>query len=250
MNMPLPTKLAREPLLDAVFEVRFAKSTELASLLPGYLFSKLQGLAGVEALPASQMPKVVRESDPTNQLMHAPLVRLHWGQFAILIGDTSVAIACKLPYPGWRSFRPAIEEVLRCTFQSKLVDETLRYSMKYVDLLQTGATFPAANQVDWALRLGPQSLTTENIQLRVEIPRDGFLHAISIATAASVQMSDGSANSGAVVDVDTIQQNPSVSMELMEDLTNHLDAIHLANKQVFFGCLSKAGLAALEPVYE
>jgi uncharacterized protein (TIGR04255 family) len=133
MNTRLPTKLAKEPLLDAVFEVRFSKSTELASLLPGYLFARLEGLSGVvEPLPASQMPRAIREADPTSQLIHAPLVRMQWRQFAVLIGDVSVAIACKLPYPGWASFRPAIEELLRCAVDTKVVGQVQRYSLKYV----------------------------------------------------------------------------------------------------------------------
>lgn len=251
MNAKLPTKLAKEPLLDAVFEVRFAQADQLASILPGFFFGRLRGgVTGVESLPASQMPKVIRERDPTQQLANAPLIRVHWGQYAILIGDSSVAIACKLPYPGWAMFRPAIEEVLQATVDSKRTGEVQRYSLKYVDMLKTSAELPASAQVRWSLKLGDLELRDENIVLRVEIPRDGFLHAISIATRADAQLESGVLISGAVLDVDTIQQDAAALSSLFVKAPAQLDAIHQSNKEVFFGCLSPSGLTALEPVYE
>jgi uncharacterized protein (TIGR04255 family) len=160
-----------------------------------------------------------------------------------------VAVACKLPYPGWTSFRPAIEEVLKATAESKRASGVQRYSLKYVDLLKTSNDLPASLQVRWSLQLGNVTLSEENIILRVEIPRDGFLHAVSIASRANAQLESGESLSGAILDVDTIQQDASAVGSFLDNAPTQLDAIHQSNKEMFFGCLSDAGLKALEPVY-
>ena len=99
----LPSKLKKEPIIDALFEMRFTSATSASSIVPGVLFSKLSGDKTIERLPTEQIPKQLLESEPN--LRFAPLVRLHWDNFLISIGDRSLAVACKMPYPGWKTFR-------------------------------------------------------------------------------------------------------------------------------------------------
>jgi hypothetical protein len=52
----LPAKLKEVPIVDAVFEVRFKANVPISSLLPGLLFSKLEGKKEIQRLPALSCP--------------------------------------------------------------------------------------------------------------------------------------------------------------------------------------------------
>ena len=63
MTDALPIKLLKEPLIDAVFELRFMSSISASNVLPGYLFSKLDGKKTIERLPAADFPRPMRDMD-------------------------------------------------------------------------------------------------------------------------------------------------------------------------------------------
>ena len=53
----LPKKLNKEPLVDAVFEIRFSSSMAASSVLPGFFFAKLEPKEWrVESLPVAEIP--------------------------------------------------------------------------------------------------------------------------------------------------------------------------------------------------
>lgn len=246
----LPSKLAKEPLIDVVFEMRFSSQIPLSPVLPGLLFSKLSGVGNIESLPISQLPQQMREMDPT--LHFSPLSRITWGKFAILIGDRSVGVGCSIPYPGWVEFKCAIEKVFNEVLAAGLIKTIDRYSIKYVDFFETGDDFALAlSQFNIGLRIGTHDVRAENTVLRVEIPRLNFLHAVQVMTSASIQSVSLGTRSGAILDVDTLSVAPVASISAFAtELSNLLDEIHLANKQIFFECLSTSGLKNLEPKYE
>ncbi|MBA3325695.1 MAG: hypothetical protein H0T41_10705, partial [Rhodobacteraceae bacterium] len=100
--MKLPRVLEREPLVDAVFEVRLnGASSSLADILPGALFTGMSRKPAISRLPPAEIPYPLRASDPA--LQFAPVSRLDLGQFLISVGDRNFVISCKLPYPKWPS---------------------------------------------------------------------------------------------------------------------------------------------------
>jgi uncharacterized protein (TIGR04255 family) len=105
---PLPTKLEKEPLVDAVFEIRFAPRVPASSVIPGILFTRPETQPQqIERLPAADIPAEFRSREPS--LRFQPVMRLHWDDnFLIMVGDTSLGLGCKMPYPGWRNFKPHI----------------------------------------------------------------------------------------------------------------------------------------------
>jgi len=246
----LPAKLAKEPLVDVTFEIRFSSHIPGSSVLPGLLFSKLAGVSNIEPLPISQLPQQLREMDPN--LHFSPLSKLIWGRFAILVGDRSLGVGCMMPYPGWAAFKRAIEEVVAVFYSSALISSIDRYSIKYVDFFETNDDMARAlSHFNIDLRVGNHAVKAENSVVRVEIPRSPFLHAVQVMTNATVQIPPQKARSGAVLDVDTLTVTAVSDLpRFMTDLPRLLDDIHLANKQMFFECLSESGLSNLEPQYE
>lgn len=252
LRKELPIRLKQEPLLEAVFEIRFSATAPASELLPGLLYGALGGLGGglkVERLPASELPGHIRKADPN--LRFAPLVRVRWGNFVLLISDETLAVACQPPYPGWGGFRPAIMKVVGAAVESGVIASVTRYSLKYVDLIRAGSNEAQVLAFDWAIRLGERSVRNEAVALRVEFREARYVHVVNVHTAAQAKVGDSPAEKGAVIEVDSIVPLGMLSASaFLEALEKELDELHMENKAMFFGCLTDATVIALEPEYE
>jgi uncharacterized protein (TIGR04255 family) len=244
----LPKKLKKEPLIDAVFEVRFTSAFPAGNVLPGLLFVKLEGDKKIEQLPLSQLPHIMRDADPN--LRFAPLSRLDWQQFYINVGDRSVSVGFKYPYPGWNGFKPAIVEIMNILKDADILKSVERYSLKYVDLLPANDLREQVSFVNFDVTLAGHKLEKEAFQIRLEIPRGDFTHAVQVVSSATATLPTGS-KQGLIVDVDTISNQQAISFnELLRGFPDKLEAIHQANKEMFFDCLKPQTITALEPEYD
>jgi len=249
MTTVLPIKLNKEPLIDAVFELRFASAIPASVILPGVLYNMLKGDKYIEQLPISQLPKPIRDADPN--LKFAPLSRVVWKGVFINIGDFSVSISSKYPYDGWINFQQAINDVMGILAQSNVVQTVERYSIKYVDMISAPDEQQKVSMINCNVTLANHKLVKEPFQLRIEIPRDGFINAVNIASSAQVVLGDETKREGLIVDVDTFAIQNNISMQtLLDDFSAKLDLIHRTNKEMFFDCITKETIKSLEPIYE
>ena len=249
MTTSLPKKLKKEPLIDAVFEVRFDSDAPVSVVLPGFLFNKLEGKKSIEALPIAQIPSEIRKADPN--LKYAPLNRLDWGLFFVNIGDNNLSISCKYPYPGWDIFKPSIIEVMNVLLESGLPKIIERYSLKYIDLIQASGDQQKVSMVNLDMTIAGHKLEKEPYMIRIEIPRDGFMNVVQVISSATTTLHTGISKEGLVVDVDTVAIQNNISMDsLFNGFPDKLDTIHRANKAMFFDCITLTTLKSLEPVYE
>lgn len=245
----LPKKLKKEPLIDAAFEVRFTSAFPAGGVLPGLLFGNLDGDKKIEQLPMSQLPQVMRDAEPN--LRFAPLSRLDWEQFYINVGDRSVSVGFKHPYPGWNSFKPAIIKVMDVLKDANVIMSVERYSLKYIDLLPSTDLREQVSFLDFSVTLAGHKLEDEAFQIRLEIPSDGFIHAVQVVSSATATLHTGESRQGLIVDVDTIANQQGWTFEdLLSGFSDKLEAIHQANKKVFFDCLKPKTITALEPEYD
>lgn len=245
----LPTRLRKEPILDALFECRFNAHLPVSNILPGIIFSEFEEEKKLERLPQSEIPEVIRNNDPNFQ--YAPLVRVRLQNYNLLIGDRSMAVACNLPYKGWNDFKSIIVRVIGVLKKSKLVDHVIRYSTKYVDLIQSSDLTDQVSLANLSLRIGSHNLTKEAYQVRMDIPVDGFINIIQIISGAKVTMFDQSMREGVVIDIDTIKETGNIPIEQLErELDSALEHIHRVSKETFFDCLTEQTLIRLEPEYE
>lgn len=249
MTTTLPKKLGKEPLIDAVFEVRFFSVVPASVILPGFLFNNLEGNKNVESFPVAQLPKPVRDADPN--LRYAPLSRIDWDRFFISISDFSVSVSCKYPYCGWELFKSAISKIIDVLGESKIVGNVERYSMKYIDLIPSQDIQEKVAKINFDVSIANHRLEREQFHLRIEIPKDGFMHAVQLASSAQVVLHTGTKLEGLIVDVDTFVSQYDASIQsLREELLGRLEAIHLANKTMFFSCLTPQAIMQLEPIYD
>lgn len=249
-NKTLPTKLKKEPLVDAVFELRFSAKVPTLNILPGVIFVKSQDKEKwkIEHLPLAQVPDAIRQADPN--LRNQPLIKIDWGEFFILVGDNSLGVGCYIPYPGWKKFSAVILSIIQYLDEANIVDKIERYALKYTDLIEGTSLGEQISKINLKLNLGEHTLLKESFSIRVEVPQNDLTHIIQIAAPASGQMRDGTPKTGILVDVDTICSVDGGLPQFIGKASEALNFLHAENKRIFFECLRPETIDFLEPVYE
>ncbi|MCB1782204.1 MAG: TIGR04255 family protein [Candidatus Competibacteraceae bacterium] len=250
MTARLPIKLEKEPLIDAIFEMRFSNSSPASEILPGLLFGKLEGKKSIENLPASQVPKPLRDVDP--KLQFAPITRLNWNNYTVNIGNRVISIGCNYPYSGWIKFRAAIIEITSFLKDIDILQSINRYSMKYIDLVPSNNIEHQISLINMDVSIAGHKLKKEAFMFQIEIARDGFINLITIVPSASAKLIDGSQREGIIIDVDTIHdiEDTPIQKIINDDFHNKLNSLHQTNKAVFFDCLKPETITELGPIYE
>lgn len=246
MKNNTPSKLKIEPLVEAVFEIRFQANTALASnILLGYLFSKL-GKMPLTKLPASDIPQQLREQNPN--FKYSPLIKASWAEYSLLIGDWMCAITTEIPYPGWDNFKQKLLSIADHLKESDLISKVERYSLKYVNILEADSTQDQLNLIDLNLNLGSHAIKKEPVNLRVDLAKDNFLHAIQVLSNGVLEENGKVVKKGIFVNIDSIKNNPD--NDFWSSLSDNLEEIHTATKKQFFNLLRDETITLLDPIYE
>ncbi len=246
--MKIPVRLKKEPIVEAIWEVRFVLAgTSTADLLPGIVYQALSNkYPQFTRLPAAEIPVPLAEEDP--KLRYTPRFRLDGKNQAILIGEHMVALSCCRPYPGWKKFSADICELVQVLESANLFDRLERFSLKYVNLLDLTQP-PDLNCLNLELKIGEFELHCQPVQLRTEIRQKELVHIIQIASPAKVTIpSRQDQLRGVLLEVDSIRVFPQGS--LWSEVIHNLDTAHAASKEMFFKLLTPGTLQALEPEYE
>src|SRR3984957_1474444 len=176
--MKLPRKLKSEPLVEAVFEVRFKSNAPASSIFPGLLYRELPGEKSFQKQPASDFPEAFRNSDMN--LQYAPLVGLVWSNYAILVGDRSFGIACRLPYQGWTNFKGEILRIEKILSTADLFTDIERCSLKYTNIIPANLG-KTADVIVLNVSVGGHAVENGPLQFRSEIAQDGLIHIVQVA---------------------------------------------------------------------
>ncbi len=245
----LPVKLEREPLVEALFEVRLSSMDTLADILPGFLFHELDPKPTVVRLPAAEIPQPMRANDPNLQFM--PVLRLEWLNYFIAVGDQSFTVSCKLPYPKWQNFKSTILDVVRRITKVGFNGKVERYSVKYINLIQASSLAEQISKIRMSINIGSIELRDDHATLQVHRKEDNVTHILSIIIGAKGKLPDGKEVSGAVVDIDSIRDiNPSGFEDFASSLEPGLEQLRQANKIKFFGCLTENTIEEMGPIYD
>lgn len=244
----LPLLLEREPLVDALFEVRLNHAPLLADILPGALFSEFTPRPEIVRLPAADFPQPLRANDPN--LQYQPLFRLDLNGFFVSVGDRSFSVSCKLPYPKWPAFKQKILDVATKVAGLGFGGIVERYSLKYVNVIRGETLGEQALKVRMSITLGPIEVQDDHVSLQVHRVEGDVIHIVSVLIGAEAQLASGERVLGAVVDIDSIRNLRSVSLsDFARDLEPGLEALRQTNKVMFFGCLTDQAIKEMGPVY-
>jgi len=244
----LPILLDKEPLLDAIFEIRFAGITNVADLLAGYLFHVLQPGTPLMRLPAADMPQSVRSSDPA--LHYLPTVRIDWGKFNISFGDRNVILACKLPYPKWPDFKSSILRLVNEISKIGSDYQVERYSLKYVNVIPSENIADQIKKIRLDISIGDIEVKEEHLSLEVHRREEDYLHIMTIVTGAQGQIIGGNTFRGVVVDIDSIAEIALTDFNSFNDkMSQNIESLRQANKAKFFACLTEQTIEEMGPTY-
>lgn len=247
MPNKIPIRLKKEPLLEAIWEIRFSGgNVPVADLLPGMLFRVFaQKYGKAYKLPAAAIPAAVAEQDPV--LRYAPKIRLDGTNQTVQIGDYMVSLSCLCPYCGWAKFSHDIRELAEAVRETGLVQRSERFSLKYIDLVELEEPVGLAH-LNLVLNLAGHGLVANPVQLRRQIHENDLIHIVQITSPAEVVLSETETRlKGVLVDIDSIKNmEPSDSWET---LYKRLDDVHSSCKKMFFSILKPQTLERLEPEY-
>jgi uncharacterized protein (TIGR04255 family) len=250
INKRLPKKLKNTPLVDALFEVRFESPVPASSVLPGLLLARMgEPFKEVERLATADIPVQIRKDNPA--LRYQPLLRLHLGNFLIPIGDASLSVSCRMPYPGWHDFSKEILKIFNQLKNASIIKSIERYSIKYTNVIDGKTLAEQIQKIDMSLKIGNHSLCSENFGIRLEISQDKFIQLVHIAGPAQTKSVDGRARNGVLLDIDTILNHQTTDIDkFIGELPVRLEEIHTACKTMFFACLTAQAIDDMEPIYE
>lgn len=245
-NNVIPKKLGKEPLIEAICELRFKSDKDsISDLLPGLIFQKLSvRFPKVEKLPASNIPTAVLKSDPN--LRYTPTIKLIGDQFSIMIGENVFSLSCSKPYVGWNNFSALIMELFSILNETSLITHSERVSLKYIDILSDKDKF-MLDDLNLKFEIGGDRITTEPVQLRFELKTDKFIDIIQIGYPAEAVLNNGQSFHGILIDVDTISL--IMPKDLLIDPKDFLDCAHVINKSRFFNLLKAETIKRLDPEY-
>ena len=247
MDNKIPVRLKKEPLLEAIWEIRFSGTkSSIADLLPGMLFKALPGKYGdIVRLPAADIPAPIVKHD--NNLRYAPKIRLENGNQAVQIGEHVVSLSCRRPYSGWERFSTDIRDLARAVNDTGLIERLERFSLKYIDLIELEQPV-GLGCLNLDLKLGEHEISTKPVQLRTEIKEKDLIHIVQIVSPAQVSLPGVQERlKGVLLDIDTIKFLEST--KFWGELDGRLDDVHMACKRMFLSLMKPETIDKLEPEY-
>lgn len=248
--MPTPTSLEKQPVIEASFELRYPKETQVSEIIPGFLFHALNCTKPIINLPPSQIPRQVREMD--EQLHYSAVSQLEVGDYTVGISDHGIIVSTRGQYYGWTAFKETIIRVINELNKLNLNQHIIRYSLKYVDFFESQNDKSLFHKLNMNFEMAGQSLSTNPLTLRVDLNKDDFVNVIQVLTHALVTSQNGSFNKkGMILDIETVKtvSMQNESNDFINGLEKHLDRIHDCNKDKFFECLKKETINELGPIY-
>jgi uncharacterized protein (TIGR04255 family) len=242
----LPTRLASEPIVEVVSEVRFDADGDAAvNLLPGILHEKFgpfdqQG----RTFPAGLPPELLI-TDPS--LAFRPHVAMSRGNRFIQVGPKVVSVALRSPYPGWTDFSAFTCEVFDVVCAQSFITRFDWVSLKYLDVISFGEETPMLSWLNADVALGGAKVDQQSCALRVEYVDGQITTVVQVSSPIQAQQPGQSIVTGLLIDVDTIHQEQFA--DFSGQYRNVLEQLHDRNKKQFFSLLTDETVSRLGPDY-
>lgn len=244
---PLPTRLKKEPLIEAIWQAQFEGEQGIGDVLPGILFTELKkdhSALQLRRLPSADIPAPLAQMDPNLRFAPKMLMEEPGGSFIWQMGDRVITLNCRKPYVGWGRFKDAVVALTQIVEGSGLIPNPQRHSLRYIDLLRDELATDLA-PLRLALKLGDHQIK-DRLQMRLEIPDAECLHVVQIATAAQANLA-GEQMTGSIIDLETLPANAPGNWD---SLRAQLDLLHKHSKSLFFRqILTEETIQKLEPEY-
>lgn len=241
----LPVGLARPPLMEALFEIRFQTPVPVPQLLPRVLSKLGSKYSRSEAMPVASIPRPILDSNPS--FRYQPHYRLYDETNALIaLGEYVAGVSVGFPYEGWEVFKPRLLEALGVLRESTLATDIERYSMKFTNLLEA----PVGEQlrlIQLRAEIGGVPASEFGFRLRSELNDEMFIRIIEISTGVEAQAPSLVRKHGLMLTIDCIRETKNSSF--WQDADKKVDEVHQEAKRLFFGLITESTLKSFGPEY-
>lgn len=234
--MNLPKNINPCPIVDALLEVRFTSNIN-ANAVFGLIYSVLQkDFQKVETLPILQLPDTVRTSDPN--LKYKPYYKISNENLVIQIGPDVISISSFPEYLGWKLFSTIIFDVLTKIENVGIINVIERVGIRYINFFETNIF----EKVNLKVCIGTDDILYKNTIIRTEIEQEEFSSTLQVANNVIIN-----GKLGSIIDIDTFATKNLDNF--FSRKTEHLNAGHLKEKELFYSLLKPEFLNTLNPTY-
>lgn len=240
----LPQKLKSDPIVEALFEIRFETSDQPEVVIGRLIDSHLWADFEQRRLPASDIPQPIRQADPNLRFQPVLELRSSDGQRVVKLGSNVLSFHVLRPYCGWSEFLPTLAELVDQVFSRLKGLKTSRLGLRYVN-----AFVPSKHIIG---NIGDLVLTvdvsgnrlTDNVLLNYHVDLGSAYRAmVKIATAQFVQ-GPLPPDARVLVDVDVVSK-PKVAFDNADSVVAWLKDAHTFEKETFFGLIPEATVRQL-----
>ncbi len=244
----LPQELARPPIEEATFELRFKPlGGDKAEGLPGYFRTVLtEAYPRSESIPVSAAPAQFRKTQ--EEMRYQPRIRQFSPLAAVMVGDQAVWLRLVAPYPGWDEVRDRIEALTDALRASKMVGAVERISLKFVNVLREMPERQLEGlRVD--VRMNGEPVPERGMHLRVELNDETYSRVVEIQPNPM----------GAFIDPDPDVNGLTLSIEcrrqlgidddFWRDRDDMIENLHFELRALFFRLLRTSAVEKLGPIY-
>ena len=243
----IPFRLENDPIVEALFEIRFqANVSQVSTLLPGLMYSSIaQDFEAPERLWAFEFPHGVIATQPS--LQYQPTFRIKSKSYVILLGDSSLIISCMRPYEGWISFKALILKLLQALENTNLISAVERFSVKYINVFLEPSLEKQFKLLNLKTQMGDYDLTKHQTVMQTEIVEDETNNLIEIRSNVMIKNPDGKDEVGILVSVDVICNETA---DFWTNAEKNVDRIHSKEQQLFYGLLTKEAINSCKPIWK
>ena len=248
MDLKIPKRLKKEPLLEAIWELRFKsiESIPVGEILPGILYQAMQKDYPVfTRLPVPDFPPDLLVQNPDLRYMVKVRLESTTTPFIIQIGPQIVSLNCRRPYAGWGQFKNKILELVSVLKNTNLIGHPERLALRYLDLLQVRER-SLLSCLRIKIDLAGDLITDCPLHLRTEQHKNSLLHVLQVTSPSVVQVTPDKKETGILVDLDVAYKQPD---HIFENMDKMIETLHDASKQRFFELLTEDALKLMEPEY-
>lgn len=236
----LPKKISPCPISEAIIEIRY-ESDSPGEAVFGMIYSEFRrDFPESRKQPTLQIPEQIRRTDPN--LMYLPEYHLVSGDFMLLVGQRSFALAVTREYCGWSELSRKADEVFERLHQLEFIRTVTRIGLRYINVFG----FDILTRSTLRLIRGDSPLDSRSSQIVAQIPAGDFENTLRVANGAVVRTGPDIVGDS-IIDIDVSSATDLSGFFGRRKLI--LDAAHHEEKKLFFSLLTGDYLASLNPEY-
>ncbi len=239
-------KLSNDPLLEALFEVRFEPIDDDASnMFTGLIYSHIRDeFPKVETQNITHLPAEIRKQDPNIRYSAEQRFKSDAG-YLVSAGARVLTISVVRPYQHWEQFKPQILSKIELLNGLDYVGRVERLGMRYINfIVHQGAESEQFAQIKFSGELAGFDLTGYQTQFKTEIPEKEYLRLITIGCNATNAHPDFQEKHGLLLDIDTIRHD--VPENFLSSPESILEEMHDIVGETFFSSLTDETIKRLQ----